>query len=219
MTLLRSAPAQSPHGRTRGDRIHPVSARHILRRPRQPNASRLLRNTRRIERSRFRFADGRLDRSGLSAAGNSYRKVASTRTSDHLATFGAGTITGVQDVRVPRRGSEDSHSIGGPVPPTSPRWRSRPPRRWRRMSPEDRIRAVSSHVSVGVGMPMEHDELAHVVRPIARRRRSCERRKSPPADGASRLAHRCREGQRPRRMNSRMFVRFFLVFWLSAKAL
>ena len=92
MTLLRSAPAQSPHGRTRGDRIQPVSVRHLIRRPRQPNASRLLRNTRRIERSRFRFADGRLDRSGLSAAGNSYRNVASTRTSDHLATFGAGTI-------------------------------------------------------------------------------------------------------------------------------
>ena len=101
MTLLRSAPAQSPHGRTRGDRIQPVSARHLLWRPRQPNASRLLRNTRRIEPRRFRFADGRLDRSGLSTAGNSYRKVASTRTSDHLATFGAGTITPVWEDCLP----------------------------------------------------------------------------------------------------------------------
>ena len=90
MTLLRSAPAQSPHGRTPGDRIQPVSARHLLWRPRQPIASRLLRNTRRIEPRCFRFADDRSDRSGLSTAENSYRKVASTRTSDHLATFGAG---------------------------------------------------------------------------------------------------------------------------------
>ena len=75
MTLLRPAPAQSPHGRTHGDRIRPVSARHLLRRPRHPNASRLLRNTMELERSRFRFADGEIDREELIAARKSCRKV------------------------------------------------------------------------------------------------------------------------------------------------
>ena len=66
MTLLRPAPAQSPHGRTHGDRIRPVSARHHLRRSRQRSVPPILWNTREIERGRFRFADGRRIRSALS---------------------------------------------------------------------------------------------------------------------------------------------------------
>ena len=48
----------------------------------QPDAPRILSNTKNIERGRFRFADGRIDRSGLNAAGHSCRNVAATEPSN-----------------------------------------------------------------------------------------------------------------------------------------
>ena len=60
------------------------------------NTPSILWNPRHIEWGRFRIADGRLGRSVLIAAGNSGRIAVSTRISDHVATFGAGTIAPVQ---------------------------------------------------------------------------------------------------------------------------
>ena len=83
MTRLRAVSTQCPHACTRGDRIQPMSASNQDRRYRRPNAPGILWKTRNIERSRFRFDDGRLDRSGRIASGKSCRKV-----SPHLGTPG-----------------------------------------------------------------------------------------------------------------------------------
>ena len=54
--------------------------RFLDRRSREPNAPRVLWNTRDVERSRFRFADAGIDRAGLSAAGKPCSKVILTET-------------------------------------------------------------------------------------------------------------------------------------------
>ena len=60
---------------------------------RPPPTSSVPGDTQEIERGRLRSADDRLDRSVLISDENSCHRDASAGTSEHLATFGAGTIT------------------------------------------------------------------------------------------------------------------------------
>ena len=69
----------------------------------QPNAPRILWNTRCIARARFRCADGRFDRRGLIGGEESYRAVAPTEPPHRTATFGAETITRVREAYLPVR--------------------------------------------------------------------------------------------------------------------
>ena len=65
-----------------GGRALDAAYRILDRRSREPNAPRILWNTRDIERRRFRFADAGIHRAGLSAAGKPYCKVVLTEPSN-----------------------------------------------------------------------------------------------------------------------------------------
>ena len=69
-------------------RFRPPPAPYLDSRSREPNSSRALWNTREIERGRFRFADGRLDLSGLIATVKSCRKVVLTEPPNTLPHWG-----------------------------------------------------------------------------------------------------------------------------------
>ena len=72
--------------------IQLVAAPLRNRRSYPSNAPLILCNTRDIARGRLRFADGRFDRSVVTLDRNSRHGGESGGTSEHLATFGAGTI-------------------------------------------------------------------------------------------------------------------------------
>ena len=92
--ILRATTAARDPASCRASNRPTHSAAHLERSSYRPNAPRILWNTRDIARGRLRFADGRFDRSLLTADGNFCPRGASAGTSDHFATFEAGTIIG-----------------------------------------------------------------------------------------------------------------------------